>query len=52
MKKPYLDQWQRRMIIENQGFGSLFNLNLRLNIFLRNITIPVIDLIVKAVKLN
>jgi len=41
------------MIIENYGFsGALFNLNLRLNIFLRNITIPVIDLIVKATKIN
>jgi len=51
MKKPYLDQWQRRMIIENYGFsGPAFNLNLRLNIFLRNITIPVIDLIAKAVN--
>lgn len=49
MKKPYLDQWQRRMIIENNSFsGPLLNLNFRLNIFLRNITIPVIDLIAKS----
>lgn len=49
MKKPYLDQWQRRMIILNYGIsGPLLNLNLRLNIFLRNITIPIIDLIAKS----
>lgn len=49
MKKPYLDQWQRRMIIENYGFsGPVFNLNLQLNIVLRNIAIYFIDLIKKA----
>jgi hypothetical protein len=38
MKKPHLDQWQRRMIIENYGIsGPLFNLNLQLKIFIRNI---------------
>jgi hypothetical protein len=51
MKKPYLDEWQRRMIIENYGVsGPLLYLNLQLNIFLRNITMPVIDLIAKAVN--
>lgn len=38
MKKPYLDEWQRRMIIENYGFsGPMFNLNLQLNKFLKQI---------------
>jgi len=38
MKKPYLDQWQRRMIIEDYGFsGAAFNLNLQLIKFIRNI---------------
>jgi len=38
MKKPYLDQWQRRMIIENYGFsGPAFNLNIQLKKFIRDI---------------
>jgi len=38
MKKPYLDEWQRRMIIENYGFsGAAFNLNLHLRKFIRDI---------------
>lgn len=38
MKKPYLDQWQRRMIIENNTFsGSAFNLNIHLKKLFRDI---------------
>jgi len=51
MKKPYLDQWQRRMIIEDYGFsGAAFNLNLRLRFFLRDIEKSIFTLYKKAVN--
>lgn len=51
MKKPHLDQYQRRMIKENNSFsGAAFNLNLQLKKLIRDIEKKLFSLNRKAVN--
>jgi len=52
MKKPYLDQWQRRMIIENYGFsGSAFKVNIEMKKIARDIDSALIKILYSIINL-
>jgi len=52
MKKPYLDQWQRRMIIENYGFsGAAFKVNIEMKKLARDIDAVLIKIFYSIINL-